>query len=50
MTRVASVDYRPEFPAALGVCADATVIRVVLKKQPYNGMPYYVLSAYLAVQ
>lgn len=29
---------------------DATVVRVVLKKQPYNGMPYYVLSAYLAVQ
>ena len=29
---------------------EGTVVRVVLKKQPYNGMAYFVLTAYLVIQ
>ncbi|MGB3435014.1 RNase A-like domain-containing protein [Achromobacter sp.] len=29
---------------------EGTVVRVALKKQTYNGMPYFVLTAYLATQ
>lgn len=30
--------------------AQGRVIKVVLKKQPYNGMPYFVLTSYLELQ